>query len=137
MTICLIKHIIKARKEKVDKYCIEFYTKENHAEPAKDFILTLDAKMKAKLLRIFDILEEYGPGVRFPYSEHLDDGIFEIRAKYGSDIVRVLYFFSSGKKIILTNGFTKKQQKTPKREILLAKKYRRDYERKDADKKYF
>ena len=117
----------------MDKYTIKFYAKENHAEPAKDFILTLDAKMKAKLLRIFDILEEYGPSVRFPYSEHLDDGIFEIRAKYGSDIVRVLYFFSSGKEIILTNGFAKKQQKTPRREILLAKKYRKDYERRKTD----
>ena len=133
MTICLIRHIIKARKEKVDKYFIEFYTKENYAEPVKDFILTLDAKMKAKLLRIFDILEEHGPYVRFPYSESLGDGIFEIRAKHGTDIVRVLYFFSSGKKIILTNGFTKKQQKTPRSEILLAKKYRKDYERRYTD----
>ena len=129
----MIRHIIGARKEKVDKYFIEFYTKENHAEPAKDYIRTLDAKMKAKLLRIFDILEEHGPYVRFPYSEPLGDGIFEIRAKQGTDIVRVLYFFSSGRKIILTNGFTKKQQKTPRSEILLAKKYRKDYERRYTD----
>ena len=62
-----------------------------------------------------------------PYSEKLEDGIFELRAKVGSDISRVLYFFVVGRKIILTNGFIKKTQKTPKSEIELAKKYRADY----------
>ena len=58
----------------------------------------------------------------------MGDGIFEIRAKQGSDISRVLYFFVVGKKIILTNGFVKKSQKTPAGEIARAKKYRADYQ---------
>lgn len=66
-----------------------------------------------------------------PYSEHLVDGIFEIRAKVGSDIARVLYFFVIGKKIVLTNGFIKKTQKTPKNEIESAKKYRNDFLNRD------
>ncbi len=61
------------------------------------------------------------------YSEHLVDGIFELRAKVGSNISRVLYFFVVGRKIIITNGFVKKTQKTPKNEIELAKKYRNEY----------
>ncbi len=117
----------------MEKYYIEFYTKDNGVEPVKDFILTLDAKMKAKLLHIFEILEENGPSVRLPYTEYLGDGIFEIRAKYGTDIVRVLYFFIKGRRIILTNGFVKKQRKTPIGEIVLAKKYRRDYRRRYGD----
>ncbi len=62
-----------------------------------------------------------------PYSEHLIDGIFEIRVKSGSDISRVLYFFVIGRKFVLTNGFIKKTQKTPKNEIELAKKYRNEF----------
>ena len=58
----------------------------------------------------------------------MKDGIFEIRAKQGTDISRVLYFFVVGQKIILTNGFVKKTQKTPTEEIELAKKYRKDYQ---------
>lgn len=55
-------------------------------------------------------------------------------AKVGSDISRVLYFFVIGKKVILTNGFIKKTQKTPKNEIERAKEYRADYlERGDKD----
>lgn len=113
------------------KYEIEFYSKENGEEPAKQFILGLPPKMKAKILKILDILELNGPLTRLPYSKLLDDGIFEIRAKQGSDITRVLYFFYIGRKIILTNGFVKKTQKTPRSEIDLAKKYRQDYERRD------
>ena len=50
-----------------------------------------------------------------------------------ADISRVLYFFFVGKKAVLTNGFVKKTMKTPKREIELAKRYRKDYEMRHPD----
>lgn len=111
----------------MDKFEVEFYTKDNGEKPAKDFILGLDVKMRAKILGIINVLEENGNQLREPYSKHLDDGIFEIRGKVGTDIARVLYFFYYGKNIIITNGFIKKTQETPKREIKLAKAYRKDY----------
>ena len=90
-------------------------------------ILSVDDKMRARLLRTIDLLAKNGTALRMPYSEHLVDGIFEIRAKSGSNISRVLYFFVIGRKIVLTNGFVKKTQKTPKNEIDLAKKYRNEF----------
>lgn len=111
----------------MQEYEIEFYDKADGIEPAKDFILSLDTKMQAKVLRTVSLLREAGPSLREPYSKSLSDGIFEIRTKFGSDITRVLYFFVIGKKIILTNGFIKKTQKTPPAEIELAKQYRADY----------
>lgn len=111
----------------MQEYDIEFYDKADGTEPAKDFILSLDTKMQAKVLRTVSLLREAGPSLREPYSKSLSDGIFEIRTKFGSDITRVLYFFVIGKKIILTNGFIKKTQKTPPVEIELAKQYRADY----------
>ena len=111
----------------MDKFEVEFYTKDNGEKPAKDFILDLDIKMRAKILGIINVLEEKGNQLREPYSKHLDDGIFEIRGKVGTDIARVLYFFYYERKIIITNGFIKKTQETPKREIMLAKSYRKDY----------
>lgn len=66
----------------------------------------------------------------------MEDGIFELRGKVGSDISRVLYFFYYDGKIILTNGFVKKTQKTPKAEIERAKLFREDYkERCDKSEK--
>lgn len=59
--------------------------------------------------------------------------LFEVRTCEGNNIVRILYFFDAGRLIIATNGFVKKQQKTPKSEIMLAKIRRADYfRRKEA-----
>lgn len=106
---------------------VGFYeTAEGHA-PAEEFIRSQPTKMRAKILRALELLEEKGNSLRMPHSEFLDDGIFQIRAKVGNDISRVLYFFVVENKVILTNGFVKKTQKTPPNEIALAKKYRADY----------
>ena len=105
----------------------EFYEKPDGTEPARDFLDTLDAKMFAKMIRAIDVIKAAGTTVREPYSKHLDDGIFEVRAKVGTNISRVLYFFFTGKRFILTHGFIKKSQKTPPSEIERAKKYRAEY----------
>ena len=57
----------------------------------------------------------------------MEDGIFELRCKLGSNITRALYFFYVGKRIVVTNGFVKKTQKTPPGEIKLAKDRRKDW----------
>ena len=106
---------------------VEYYEKEDGTFPAEEFILSLDSKMQAKMFRELDLLETFGNQLREPHSKPLGDGIYEIRAKVASDITRVLYFFVVNKKIILTNGFIKKTQKTPDNEIALAKKYRKEY----------
>lgn len=114
-------------------YDVEYYEKADGSRPAEDFILSQDAKMQAKIFATLELLEIKGPGLREPFSKPLGDGIFEVRAKQGSDISRVLYFFVVGRKVILTNGFVKKTQKTPSREIDRAKRYRADYQRKKEE----
>ena len=114
-------------------YQVEFFEMENGAVPAEAFIDSLDVKMSAKIYRLLGMIECNGPELREPYSKHLDDGIFELRAVFGSNITRVLYFFFIGKRIIVTNGFVKKTQKTPISEIDKAKAYRKQYiEREEA-----
>lgn len=106
---------------------MEFYEKENGEQPAKEFLLSLDKKLRAKLADTIMILQDNGYELREPYSKHISEGIFELRAKQGSDITRVMYFFYVDRHIILTNGFIKKTQKTPQSEIEKAKRYRSDY----------
>ena len=106
---------------------VDFFRKEDGRRPVQEFLDSLDEKDRAKLLRSVALLEEYGPQLREPYSKPLGDGIFELRAQQGNDILRALYFFFVGRQIILTNGFVKKTKKTPRSEIALAKKYRREY----------
>lgn len=105
---------------------IEFY-EINGEMPVEDFILNQDNKMQAKIFHDLELLELHGNMLREPYSKHLEDGIFELRSKVSSNITRILYFFVIGQKIILTNRFVKKSQKTPKKEINLAKKRRNEY----------
>jgi phage-related protein len=64
------------------------------------------------------------------YLKHLEntDGLYEIRVQQGSDIFRIFCFFDQGQIIILTNGFQKKTQKTPKKEIEKAIKIKTEYE---------
>ena len=109
------------------------YAKQDKTEPVTEFLLSLTPKMQAKVLRQIDILSEFGYELREPYSAALNDGIFELRIKQGSDISRVLYFFFADRKIILTNGFIKKTQKTPTEQIRLAKAYRDDYLRRTKE----
>lgn len=52
---------------------------------------------------------------------------FELRAVYGGDTYRILFFFDEGNIVILCNAFQKKTQKTPRAEIELAKQLRRAY----------
>ena len=107
---------------------LEFYTLPDGNVPVKDFLDSLDPKMRGKALYGLSILEEFGNRLREPYSKSVGDGLFELRVKFASDITRIFYFFVVDNKIILTNGFVKKTTKTPRRELELAQKYKADYE---------
>ena len=109
------------------KFLVTYYETTDGVYPVEDFIKGQDIKMHAKIYRMLELLEERGNTLRVPYFEHLEDGIFEVCTQVGSNITRVLYFFFVGGKIILTNGFVKKTQKTPPDVIEMAKKYCEDY----------
>jgi phage-related protein len=64
------------------------------------------------------------------YLKHIEgtDGLYEIRVIQGGNIFRIFCFFDKGQVIILSNGFQKKTQKTPKQEIEKALKIKKEYE---------
>ena len=103
------------------------YEKKNGEVPVEEFLDSVNPKMRAKIFGLLGILQEKGNMLKEPYSKHLDDGIYELRCKFGSDVTRVLYFFYYDGKIVMTNGFVKKTQKAPKKEIKLAKERRKDF----------
>lgn len=109
---------------------VNYYRFEDGTCPIDDYLEHLSPKMKAKVFRTISLLEQFGTELREPYSKALGDGIFELRVKQSSNIERILYFFFIGNQAILTNGFTKKQTKTPPNEIQLARHRRTDYIRR-------
>ena len=114
-------------------FSLDFYKLPNGEVPVEAFLDSLETKMRVKALNSMILLAEYGNSLRPPYSKYLEDGIFELRIKFASDITRIFYFFYVNDKIVLTNGFVKKTQKTPKSELDKAKKYKADYERRTSN----
>lgn len=55
------------------------------------------------------------------------DDIWEVRVQFGGNIFRLLGFFDGTTLLILTNGFAKKSQKTPRQEIEVATQRKNDY----------
>jgi phage-related protein len=91
-----------------------------------DFYNSLQLKLKDKVDYVLQIVisQERIPTKFF---KHLEDGIYEIRIEFKSDIYRIFTFFDDNKLVILLHGFQKKTQKTPRKEIVQAKKLRREY----------
>lgn len=109
---------------------VDFYKLPDGTSPVRDFLDGMDKGMRAKSLSNIASLREAGNTLREPYSKYVDGGIFELRIKVSTNISRIFYFFQSGKRIILTNGYIKKSQKLDRREFEKALAYKKDYERR-------
>jgi phage-related protein len=85
--------------------------------------------VKDKIIWTIELIEDM-PRVPEVYLKHLEgtDGLYEIRVQTGSDIFRIFCFFDKGQLIVMMNGFQKKDQKTPKKEIEKALKIKEEYE---------
>ncbi|KFL33978.1 MULTISPECIES: type II toxin-antitoxin system RelE/ParE family toxin [unclassified Sulfurospirillum] len=110
-------------------YKVEFVELDTK-KPFIEFMATLEKNEVAKIFASIDKFVEL-KNANLPVGENLskklDDGIFEIRVSLPNKIVRNLYYYVSGQKIIITHGFVKKSQKTPSSEIAKAKELRRQY----------
>ena len=75
---------------------VVFFEYKEGSYPARDFIVSIkDKKLRNKTFRTIELLSEFGTDLREPYSKSLEDGIFELRSKQGSNITRVLFSISS------------------------------------------
>jgi phage-related protein len=94
----------------------------------EEFYNAQTEKVKDKIDYVLYIVEN-AERVPKKFLEHLEeaDGLYEIRVKFGSNIFRIFCFFDKGKLVVLLNGFQKKSQKTPKQEIKLAERLKKEY----------
>ena len=100
---------------------IEFYKTQNGKSPVKEWILDLDIKTKAKILKNIVMLKEFNINLKAPYVKPLEDKLYELRTKDSKGIYRIIYFAYTDKTFFLLNGFIKKTRTTPRKEIELAK----------------
>ena len=78
---------------------------------------------------MIQILAEFGIDLPFPYSSQVEGRLRELRARYGKNQYRVLYYGDAGRVFVLLHAFEKRSQKLPQREIRIA------MERMNADRK--
>ena len=94
----------------------------------ESFLVQQKQKVREKIAWTFLLIEEI---LHIPetYLKHIEgtDGLYEIRIQLGTDIFRIFCFFDEGKLVVLANGFQKKTQKTPRKEIEKAMKIKDEY----------
>lgn len=98
--------------------------------PFVEFLDSLNKKDRAEFLALIDEFKELksnNQNLPKSISKYLKDGVFELRVKHTNTISRSLYFYLENKKIIFTNGFIKKTERTPSNEIGKALKYKNYY----------
>jgi phage-related protein len=107
---------------------IEFYRTANGRCPVEEFLDSLSDQHVQKITWVLRLVEriDMAPPQYFKKLVGTEE-IWEIRAQFGGNSYRLLGFFDGATLIILTNGFSKKDQKTPAREIELAEQRRIDY----------
>ncbi len=95
----------------------------------QDFFDQQNKKVKAKIVWTLELVEDL-QRVPETYLKHIEntDGLYEIRVQVANDTFRIFCFFDQGLLVVLINGFQKKTQKTPRKEIELALKIKSEYE---------
>ena len=95
----------------------------NNTIPIIDFLDSLSIKERALILKNIEKLIEYknnNYSLSPKFTKYLRDGIFELKVELQNKTSRSLYFYEKNQMIIFTNGFIKKSQKTPSKEMLKA-----------------
>lgn len=93
-------------------------------------ILRLPAGFVARFLRYAERMEAHGPDLGMPHTRAMGRGLFELRLKAAEGIARVFYCTVVGRQIVMLHQFTKKSEKTPPRELAVARQRMREV--KDA-----
>jgi phage-related protein len=92
------------------------------------FYKDLDQTVQEKIDYVFELIKTLNQ-IPVRFFKHLEgtEGLYEIRVEFQSNIYRIFCFFDEGNLVVLINSFQKKSQKTPKVEIELAKKLKKQY----------
>jgi phage-related protein len=97
-------------------YSIIYYSQE-----VQEDIMNLPVTLQARYIGLTDRMIEYGPNLGLPHTDAFGGGLFELRLKGAEGIARVFFCTTVGQEIVILHSFIKKTQKTPEKELKLAK----------------
>lgn len=90
------------------------------------FYRSLDAGAQKKIDYVLGMLK-IQERVNEKFVKFIRDGIYEIRASHNGNIYRAFFIFDDGNIVMLFNGFQKKTQKTPSKEVDKALELKKEY----------
>lgn len=88
-------------------YQVILYWDRRGKKPVQDFIGSLSTKTQQKIAARIGLLSEQGPFLRRPYADKLGGKLYELRIRFASDNIRVLYYFFLKDKIVVVHAFRK------------------------------
>jgi len=94
---------------------------EYYSEAVEQAVLHLPPGLLARYLRLTDLMLELGPHLGMPHTRALGEGLFELRVKGKEGLARVFYCTIVGRRIMMLHTFIKKSQRTPTRELDIAR----------------
>ena len=100
---------------------VTFYSERVEAE-----IHALAGGFVGRFLRYAERMEIHGPDLGMPHTRPMGDGLFELRLKAAEGIARVFFCTVVARKIVVLHQFVKKTEKTPSKEIKIARSRMKD-----------
>lgn len=97
-----------------------------YSDEVQEEILSWPAGIKARYIKITDLMLTFGANLGMPHTRAMGEGLFEIRLRSREGIGRVLYCTYAGQQIIMLHCFIKKTDKTPQRELETARKRQKE-----------
>lgn len=91
-----------------------------------DFMDALSLSERKKIHYILDLLATEDR-ISTKFAKFIREELYELRAMYNGNIYRIFFIFDEGKIVVLFNGFQKKTQKTPEKEIQKALRIKEEY----------
>ena len=106
------------------RYSIVYYSQE-----VQDEIMNLPVTLQARFIGLTDRMMEHGPNLGLPHTDAFGGGLFELRLKGAEGIARVFFCLIVKQQIVMLHSFIKKTQKTPDKELKLAKQRMKEFKK--------
>ena len=106
----------QASPELAANYVIDFFNEDVRLE-----IEAFPNSIRARTFALFERMEIVGSRLPNELTKAMGDGLFELRARAKDGIGRVFYCTQVGRRIVVLHAFVKKTQKTPVKELEIAR----------------
>lgn len=100
-----------------------------YSDQVQEDVLALPDTLQARYIGLTARMIEHGPNLGLPHTDALGGGLFELRLKGAEGIARVMYCLMIERQILVLHVFVKKTQKTPPRELRIARQRMKEFKK--------